>query len=65
MTAPKRMKHGTDASAFHAAVKRDAALWDRLTISIGTMPNGEGGVLALANCRVCLSTLAKQIEIDD
>jgi hypothetical protein len=62
MSGPK-MKHGTEANKFHAAVKNDAAPWERLTIPIGTMPGEEGKVLALANCRVCLWTLAKPIDI--
>ncbi len=64
MSGPK-MKHGTDAHDFHEQVKRDAALWERLTVPIGVMPTSDGEVLALANCRVCLSTLAKPIAIDD
>lgn len=60
--ASHRLKHNANSREFHAALKSDAALWDRLVIPIGTMPDGDGGVLALGNCRVCLSTIAISVR---
>ena len=59
--ASHRLKHNLNTNQFHAAVKDDAALWDRLVIPIGTMADADGGVLALGNCRVCMSTLARPV----
>lgn len=63
ITPPRRLKHGATSRAFHEALKRDVDLWERLTIPVGVMPDGDGGVLALANCRVCLSTIAKPTKV--
>ena len=60
--ATGRIKHGTDSRKFHAELKADPALWERLVIPIGVMPDGDGAVLALGNCRVCLSTLAVRLH---
>jgi len=62
--ASRRLKHNLNTNQFHAALKDDAALWDRLVMPIGTMPDGDGGMLALGNCRVCLSTLARHVVTD-
>ena len=62
--ASHRLKHNANTREFHAALKDDAALWDRLVMPIGTMPDGDGGMLALGNCRVCLSTLARHVVTD-
>lgn len=63
-TSPRRLKHGATSRAFHEALKRDVELWERLTIPVGVMADGDGGVLALANCRVCLSTIAKPTTVE-
>lgn len=54
-----RLKHNMSAKAFHEALKADVELWDRLTTPVGVMDDGAGNLLDLANCRVCLSTIAK------
>lgn len=56
---PAKLKHSASALAFHEALKADGELWDRLTTPVGVMDDGAGNLLDLANCRVCLSTLAK------
>lgn len=63
-TTSRRMKHGATSRAFHEALKQDVELWERLTMPVGVMPDGDGGVLALANCRVCLSTIAKPTKVE-
>lgn len=55
----RRLRHGTRADAAHDDMKLDPTLWDRLVIPIGTMPDGDGAVLELGNCRLCLSTIAR------
>jgi hypothetical protein len=61
---PHRLKHGTKSAVFHAKLKAEPQLWERLTIPVGVMPDGDGGVLALANCRVCMSTLARPMKVE-
>lgn len=53
------LRHNISARAFHEALKGDGELWDRLTVPVGVCDDGAGNLLDLANCRVCLSTIAK------
>ena len=62
MNRPKRLTHGTDDKKFHDALKRDPELWERLTLPGGEMDDGDGGILVLGTCRVCLSTISKKLD---
>ncbi len=54
-----RLGHNVSSRAFHDALKNSTELWDRLTTPVGLMDDGAGNLLDLANCRVCLSTIAR------
>ena len=56
-----RLKHGVDGMRFHDELKRNPEAWERLVIEIGAMPDGGGRTLVLGNCRVCMSTIAKEV----
>ena len=46
----------------HEEIKRDRSRWAAETLPIGQVDDGDGGMLELANCIECTSTLAIEMR---
>lgn len=48
--------------ASHAPMKADARIFAASTTFLGIAPDGDGGHIEMSNCRLCGSTLVREVR---